>query len=270
MATHGDVLGSAAQQWQSDLAAWVIPDEILKQAQQSPWIHPVEMFTVDEEVPDSPSHARAREALTGSSQRELLDIGCGGGRATMALADVVSLATGVDSSAPMLQAYAEAARVRGVRVQTIEGGWPDVADITPGADVVVCHHVVYNVAQIVPFLQALHDHARRRVVLELPTRHPLTSMNPLWEHFWGLQRPTRPTAADLVTIAEAMGFAPQLEVWQDAQWGARVALPEQDRVRYARIRLCLTEDRDAEIAAALLQQQDAQPREVATVWWDRA
>jgi SAM-dependent methyltransferase len=269
MAPHGDVLVSAAQQWQSDLAAWAIPEAILEQAQQSPWIHPVEMFTVTDEVPDSPSHGRARDGLTGS-QREILDVGCGGGRATMALANEVSLATGVDSSAQMLQAYASAAQARGLPVQTIEGVWPEIADVTPQADVVVCHHVVYNVAQIVPFLTALNDHARRRVVLELPTRHPLSSMNPLWEQFWGLRRPTRPTAAHLVTIAEAMGLAPHLEVWQDEQWGARVALPDAERVRYARIRLCLTEDRDAEIAAALLQQQDAQPREVATVWWDRA
>jgi hypothetical protein len=45
-------------------------------------------------------------------------------------------------------------------------------------------------------------------------------------------------------------------------------MPEADRVRQARIRLCLTEDRDAEVAAALLAQEDARPREIATLWWD--
>jgi hypothetical protein len=39
-------------------------------------------------------------------------------------------------------------------------------------------------------------------------------------------------------------------------------------VRFARIRLCLTEDRDAEVAAALIELGDEQPREVATLWWD--
>jgi len=264
---NSNSLQAAAQQWQADLATWAIPEEILRQAPQSPWIHPVAMFMVTEEVPDSPSHARAREALAGGS---LLDVGCGGGRATMAVADAAGLAIGVDSSALMLQEYAKAAQDRGLPCSTIEGEWPQVAGQTPEADVVVCHHVVYNVAQIVPFLQALNDHSRRRVVLELPALHPLSSMNPLWERFWGLQRPTRPTAEDLVGIADALGFAPQVQIWQDQQWGARVALPEQERVRYARIRLCLTEDRDAEVAAALMQQMDAQPREVATVWWDRA
>ena len=258
---------SAAQQWQADLAAWAIPEEILQQAPQSPWIHPVAMFTVTDKVPDSPSHARAREALAGGT---LLDVGCGGGRATMAVADAAGMAIGVDSSAQMLQAYAKAAQDCGLLCSTIEGNWPDIAGLTPQADVVVCHHVAYNVAQIVPFLQALHGHARRRVVVELPTRHPLSSMNPLWERFWGLRRPTRPTAGDLVAIAGALGFAPQVQIWQDEQWGARVALPAEERVRYARIRLCLTEDRDAEVAAALMEQMDAQPREVATVWWDRA
>jgi hypothetical protein len=47
-----------------------------------------------------------------------------------------------------------------------------------------------------------------------------------------------------------------------------VALPEEERIKFARIRLCLSEDRDAEVATALIQQVDDQPRRVATIWWD--
>ena len=65
-----------------------------------------------------------------------------------------------------------------------------------------------------------------------------------------------------------MGFDAQVEVWPDETWGRRVDMPQEERVRFARIRLCLTEDRDAELAAALLQEGDARPREVATIWWD--
>jgi hypothetical protein len=93
-------------------------------------------------------------------------------------------------------------------------------------------------------------------------------MNPLWRQFWDLDRPTRPRGDDLAAIAQSLGFDAHLNVWVDETWGARVAMPEAERVRYARIRLCLTEDRDAEVAAALLDQQDAEPREVATLWWD--
>ena len=53
-----------------------------------------------------------------------------------------------------------------------------------------------------------------------------------------------------------------------ACFGGGRTLGTVQRVRFARIRLCLTEDRDADVAAALIAQADAQPREVATVWWD--
>ena len=51
-------------------------------------------------------------------------------------------------------------------------------------------------------------------------------------------------------------------------WGARVDRPGEERIRRARVRLCLTKDGDAELAAALLAEKDAKPRSVATLWWD--
>lgn len=255
-------------QWRADLASWAIPDEILSRATEPPWAHPVAMFTVDDDIVDSVSHRIAREVVpTGGS---VLDVGSGGGRASMALVPPAQTLVAVDHQQGMLDAFADAALRRGVRSHLILGDWPDVADDTPECDVVVCHHVAYNVADIGPFLRALDTHARRRVVLEVPMHHPLSNMNPLWKQFWDLDRPTQPTARDLAAIATALGFDAHLEVWHDDEWGRRVALPDAERVRFARIRLCLTEDRDAEVAAALIAQADAQPREVATLWWDVA
>jgi SAM-dependent methyltransferase len=254
--------------WASDLASWAIPDEILSQAEEAPWVHPVAMFTVDDVIDDSSSHQRAREALPADGS--VLDVGSGGGRASMALVPPAGMVVGVDHQRGMLDAFADAATRRGVRAHTVLGDWPAVADEAPECDVVVCHHVAYNVADIAPFLVALDAYALRRVVIELPTRHPLSHLNPLWKQFWDLDRPTRPTADDLLAIVRALGFDAQMEVWHDDAWGRRVALPDADRVRFARIRLCLTEDRDAEVAAALIEQNDSQPREVATIWWDVA
>ena len=255
-------------QWRADLASWAIPDEILSQATEPPWAHPVAMFTVDDEIADSVSHRIARDAVPAGGS--VLDVGSGGGRASMALVPPAQTLVAVDHQQEMLDAFADAALRRAVRSQVILGDWPDVADDTPECDVVVCHHVAYNVADIGPFLRALDAHARRRVVLELPMHHPLSNLNPLWKQFWGLDRPTQPTAPDLAAIANALGFDAHIDLWRDEDWGRRVALPDAERVRFARIRLCLTEDRDAEVAAALIAQADAQPREVATVWWDVA
>lgn len=259
-------LATAAAAWRTDLASWAIPDAILSQAAEPPWAHPVAMFTVADEVADSTSHRIAREAVPRGGS--VLDVGSGGGRAAFALAPPAGTVVAVDHQQGMLDAFVEAATARGVTHHEILGDWPDVADDTPICDVVVCHHVAYNVADIVPFLAELDAHARRRVVLEVPMTHPLSTMNELWKHFWDLDRPTSPTAHDLHAIAIAAGYDAHLEVWDDETWGNRVQLPESERVRYARIRLCLTEDRDAEVAAALLELRDAQPRQVATLWWD--
>ena len=253
-------------QWRDDLGSWAIPDEILAQAEEMPWVHPVAMFTVDDAIPDSPSHRIAREAVPEGGS--VLDIGSGGGRASMALVPPAGTLIAVDHQQGMLDAFADAAKRRGVTSREFLGDWPAVADDVPEADVVVCHHVAYNVADIGPFLAALNDHARARVVLEVPTVHPQSNMNPMWKRFWNIDRPTRPTAGQLGDIAREMGFDAQVDIWADETWGNRVEMSQEDRIRFSRIRLCLTEDRDAEIAAALLEETDAAPRELATIWWD--
>ena len=181
---------TAAQRWREDLAAWAIPDEILAQAPESPWIHPVAMFAAADEIPDSPSHRLARSALAAGGS--VLDVGSGGGRAAFALVPPAAAVVGVDHQAGMLAEFAAAAEARGVDHVEVIGDWPAVERAAPLCDVVVCHHVVYNVADIVPFVRALSAHARRRVVLELPVRHPLSGMSPLWHRFWGLERPVPP------------------------------------------------------------------------------
>ena len=257
---------TAAHQWSDDLAAWAIPAEILAAAPESPWIHPVEMFVVEGTVPDSPSHQRAREALpVGGS---VLDVGCGGGRAALALVPPASLVIGVDEQQIMLDRFVTAATQQGVTSEVILGEWPDAAPRTPSTDVVVCHHVAYNVADLAPFLHGLAAHARRRVVLELPITHPLTHMAPLWREFWGLERPTGPTAHDALSVAAEAGIDARLETWVDEAFSARAKLTPEQQARFMRIRLCLPEDREADGAAFLASAPPPPPRETATIWWD--
>ena len=257
---------TAAQQWADDLASWAIPAEILAAAPESPWIHPVEMFTVDGDVPDSVSHQRARAALPVSGT--VLDVGCGGGRAAMALVPPAARVIGVDEQQKMLDRFAVAALERGVAAETFLGFWPQESPRTPSADVVVCHHVVYNVADLVPFVQALSAHATRRVVVELPTSHPLTHMAPLWREFWDLERPTGPTAEDCLAVAREAGIEPTMETWVDDSFSARAKLSPEQQARFMRIRLCLPEDREPEVAAFLAHASDPPARRTATLWWD--
>ena len=75
---------TAAEQWATALAAWAIPESILAHAPESPWFHDPAAFAADDTIArDSVSAVRARAALgTGGS---VIDIGCGGGRASLAL-----------------------------------------------------------------------------------------------------------------------------------------------------------------------------------------
>jgi SAM-dependent methyltransferase len=259
---------TASSHWASELSAWQIPQEILAAAPASPWIHPVELFRAgDAPEPDTPSRSRAREVLPPGGT--VLDVGCGGGRAALALAPPAATVIGVDHQQGMLDNFAAAATERGLRHGEILGNWPEVAEQAPSADVVVCHHVAYNVADLPGFVAALDAHARQRVVLVLPQCHPLAATAPLWQHFWGLERPDGPTAHDALEVIRENGLDAHLEHWQQGDPGASPlhGVPMAKQVEFMRIRLCLAPDRDAELAQIMA---DTPPtlRQLATIWWD--
>ncbi len=256
-------MSTAAETWARDLGAWAIPPGILALASESPWIHPPVLFEVPDVITTSPSHERAREVLGESAT--VLDVGCGGGIAAFALTPPATHVVGVDHQDEMLEMFTRNARARGLQVQTHLGFWPALASEVAVADVVTSHHVVYNVADIVPFVRELNDHATRRVVLELPRQHPLANLSDAWRHFWQLERPTRPTPDDLMAVVAEMGIEASMEFWEGPM---RV---EQDLVQaahFTRVRLCLPEEREGEVLEYLKKNPPASQRELATVWWD--
>jgi SAM-dependent methyltransferase len=265
---HVDPTTPAARHWSEQLASWGVPREILDRAPQDPWIVPVRLFQVCEQLDaeDSPSHERAREALAPGGS--VLDVGCGGGRAAFAAAPPAASVIGVDQRPRMLQEFAATAQTRGLSHREIEGSWPGVADEVPPADVVVCHHVAYNVADLRAFTLALAAHARRRVVLELSRHHPLAYLSPLWERFWGFTRPDGPTAETALDVLHEAGLPARMQLWDDPAPHRESALSPAEQVEIIRIRLCLTPDRDPEIAEAMRELPPRTPRPTATIWWD--
>lgn len=254
---------SAAEQWKIDLASWAIPKEILDQAVEKPWIHPPALFEIPEVIKDSPSHQRAREAMPNGGT--VLDIGCGGGIAAFAITPPAAHVIGVDEQQEMLDLFTKNAVKYGATIETILGQWPAVADRTPIADVVTVHHVAFNVGDIVPFLGALNSHARKRVVLEVPTIHPMSNMNEGWKHFWNLIRPTVPVAGDLIKILDEMGIKANIEYFE-----GEILLDKkvEGANGFIRRRLCLPEDRQGEIDAFIAQNPLPERRQLAVIWWD--
>ena len=263
--------------WREDLAAWAIPDHIAVGAAESPWVLPRQVFARRADrlrrAPSGPSFERAWEALDPAGS--VLDVGAGAGAACLPLAPRATTLTAVDADDEMLGLLAGRAAEAGVAAQMVHGRWPDVAVQVPPADVVTCHHVVFNVPDLGPFLEALTAHARRRVIIETAAAHPLTSLNPLWLRFHGLKRPDRPTAGDTLAILAAMGRNPGHTEWSrpaEADYRSMAEL-----VEVTRRRLCLPPERAAEVEAALVELgiKPGQPRDlgssgrnVVTIWWE--
>jgi SAM-dependent methyltransferase len=267
-------MSTAAERWRFDLASWAIPQDILDAAPESPWGHPVELFANRADAAVKQLTLSDELALEGLPEGgTVLDVGCGAGASSLPLASRAGLIIGVDGSPGMLEAFRKRAAGAGVELHAIEGTWPEAADRTPVADVVVCHHVAYNAPDLGEFVRSMTDHARRRVVMELTTRHPLSNLNDLWMRFHGLQRPTRPTADDAVAVLREAGLEPvKLEWTPPPSMGFR---RREEVVLFVRRRLCLRAERDPDIAEAIsgsLEDHDGTfwfpPRPVVTLWWE--
>lgn len=267
---------TALQRWRERLAAWELPAS-LRGSSPVGWlgrrVPPSEDVEAPPTVPaGSRSYARAWEVLPGA----VLDVGAGTGGASLPLAPRVTRLTAVDPDQEQLAILVERAQRLRIRIEVVAGLWPQVADAAAPADVVVCHHVLYGVPDLEPFVTGLTGHARRRVVVEIPERHPHWSLNPLWLRFHGLQRPDGPTAHDAAAALRALGLDPQVEEWADeAGWGEHRDFGEL--VGRVRQRLRLPEERSGEVATALweLGVDPDRPmlpgmvgRRLVTIWWE--
>ncbi len=270
-------LTALLDRWREDLAAWAIPEHITAAVADSPWVLPRQVFARRADRlrrdPGGPSFERAWEAL--DPPGSVLDVGSGAGAACLPLAPRITALTAVDADDEMLGLLAGRAGEAGLAARTVYGRWPDVAGQVGPADVVTCHHVVFNVPDLGPFLEALTGHARRRVVIETAAAHPLTSLNPLWLRFHGLRRPEGPTAADTIGILAAMGHDPRHTGWSrpaGADYGSMAEL-----VEVTRRRLCLPPERAGEVETALVElginpgrpgDLGSSGRDVVTIWWE--
>ncbi|GAA2787293.1 class I SAM-dependent methyltransferase [Crossiella cryophila] len=271
-------MSTAQQRWARQLADWAIPAHVLAGAAESPWVLPRQVFrrraAAQLAAPAGATHDQARAALAESGS--LLDIGAGAGASSLPLlaAGLVTGFTAVDADADLLAACVESAESLGVPTRGLRGRWPDLAMRAGAADVVVCGNVVFNVPDLAPFIAALTAAARREVVLETATRHPLIDLNPLWRHFHGITRPEGPTADDLLAALDELGVHPHV-----ARWRRPPGLEPRDfaeLVETTRRRLCLPTESAAEVGRVLREHghnpdltadPGAAGRELVTLTW---
>jgi SAM-dependent methyltransferase len=265
------------ERWRQALAGWSIPASLRGAHEEGPPPRRVPSTDPAQEPvavpPGSRSFARAWEALPPGGT--VLDVGAGAGGASLPLAQRASAITGVDVNQAQLDAMAQRGRRLGLQMTVMHGSWPQVAAKAPPADVVTCHHVLYAVHDLEPFAEALTRHARYRVVVEIPERHPQWPLNPLWARFHGLERPDDPTAEDAFQALRALGLDANIEIWVD-QLGFGHYDTFDELVQRTRERLLLPPERSGEVANGLLElgvdpETPKFPgtigRHLATIWW---
>ncbi|MDA1279044.1 MAG: class I SAM-dependent methyltransferase [Chloroflexi bacterium] len=135
----------------------------------------------------------------------VLDVGAGGGRLAIPLAEYCVQVTAVEPSQAMRERLIATARVWDVEnVSVLSDRWEDI-EVAPH-DLVVCAHVVYTATHIEHFIAKLTSHARKTVAL-ISFETPATSNYvPLWKLVHGEDRITLPTLPNIEELLSEMAI----------------------------------------------------------------
>ena len=189
-----------------------------------------------ERTDEDPFFVRVRAQVT--PQSTVLDVGAGTGRHTLALAPHVARVTAVEPSAAMLGLLREDLKAQGIQnVATVASEWLG-AEVEP-ADLVICSHVLYPIADVAPFLRKLSARAMRRAFIYVRV-DPLPTDFGLWSEFHGVPLQLQPTHMDLLNAMAELDIAPDVEVVQHRFTWTFATIDEA--VTQVRNSLCLRED----------------------------
>jgi SAM-dependent methyltransferase len=134
-----------------------------------------------------------------SSSKTLIDVGAGAGRHAAPLAERLEWVTAVEPSEGMRSRIP----VKG-NMTVVASTWED-AEVAQ-ADLVICCHVLYGVADAPAFIAKLEAAATERVFIELRYGQLQTASDPIWELMTGIPRAPQPQFADLWNLLLQMGI----------------------------------------------------------------
>lgn len=200
------------------------------------------------------------------AESTMLDVGGGAGRFALPLAKRCREVTVVEPSEAMVEQLRAGAAEAGIEnLNVVSENW-ETAVVEP-ADVVLCAHVVYGVADIEPFLRKLTESAKERVVIVSHTVSPISVAGPFWEAVHGEERIHLPALPELVPVLWEMGVFPDIEMLEVSRgrelpnrdvalmWLRRMTWVVPDSEKDAALQKALESAYDEEQGAYVLRNQ---------------
>jgi SAM-dependent methyltransferase len=133
-----------------------------------------------------------------------LDIGAGGGRYALPLAEVAGQVIALDPSPGMLAQLGSAMEEYGVsNVRPLQARWPMPEPLA--TDVAFIANVGYDVEEMGAFLDAMERSARRLCAAMLFEQQPTRTYDVLWPEVHGVARAMLPALPELLTLLLARG-----------------------------------------------------------------
>lgn len=154
---------------------------------------------------DDPVVERVRAQMPAGDGR-VIDVGAGTGRYAVPLAELGARVTAVEPNGAMAEHMRAEAAAHGVAVTVEQAEWPEAEPRTGSAEVVLCAHVVYPVADVVPFIRALDRAARCAVVMVARLGQPDEAVTPVFRAVHGEERAPMPSLADLYNLLLQLGI----------------------------------------------------------------
>ncbi len=140
-----------------------------------------------------------------------LDVGGGAGRLALPLALQCRHVTIVEPSASMIAHLRQSAADAAItNYSVIQATWQDAA-ISP-ADLVLCAHVLYGVADLAPFIRKLEANANALVAILSFVQSPMTRISAFWQPVHGEPRIDMPALPELVAALWEMGIYPDIRM----------------------------------------------------------
>lgn len=203
---------SAIQQWKSMVEAEHAQSERMRRHEPPPsdhWLPYAQHFRADPWRTDDLLVNRLKREV--QAHHTLLDVGAGGGRLSLPLSLNCRHVAAVEPSSSMAEVLSQ--QVSGLSIKNVslvQAKWEDAE--VEAADIVLCSHVLYVVADIERYVRKLESHARQSVLVVLYKSAPQSQTYPLWKRIHGEERLSLPSLPEFKRVLSELEIDAQVEI----------------------------------------------------------